>query len=61
MPMLEHPRAENKVGDPEALLTSIIRDMVVELWPNKGHRPVTLDSSLDSDLGLDSLARMELL
>ncbi|NIR29869.1 MAG: AMP-binding protein [Gammaproteobacteria bacterium] len=47
--------------DPEALLETV-RNLVVELYPHKrGQVHVSLDTSLDRDLGLDSLARMELL
>ena len=52
---------EPQTLDPESLLEAI-RDVVVELHPHLGARlDVTLDSSLDRDLGLDSLSRMELL
>ena len=47
--------------DPESLLGAI-RDVVAELHPHFGAgSEITLDSSLDRDLGLDSLSRMELL
>jgi acyl carrier protein len=59
--MIENSRAEDRLGDPEAQLLSIIQEMIIELRPKKEHRPITLDSSLDRDLGLDSLSRMELL
>jgi 1-acyl-sn-glycerol-3-phosphate acyltransferase len=46
---------------PEPLLETI-RELVLELHPAKqGRVRITLDTSLDRDLGLDSLARMELL
>jgi 1-acyl-sn-glycerol-3-phosphate acyltransferase len=38
-----------------------IKQLAVELHPDLSAVPVELDSSLDRDLGLDSLARMELL
>lgn len=44
-----------------AELLSEIRQLAVELHPDLDTAPVELDSSLDRDLGLDSLARMELL
>jgi 1-acyl-sn-glycerol-3-phosphate acyltransferase len=48
-------------GNEEALL-QLIRQLMDELHPNmRPPQSVTLDSSLDRDLGLDSLARMELL
>ena len=47
--------------DPESLVAAI-REVVAELHPHLGTRAgITLDSSLDRDLGLDSLSRMELL
>ncbi|MEA2115878.1 MAG: AMP-binding protein, partial [Thermodesulfobacteriota bacterium] len=48
-------------GNDEALL-QLIRQLMDELHPDmRFSSPVTLDSSLDRDLGLDSLARVELL
>ncbi len=42
-------------------LLPLIEKLIAELHPDAaGHRQVTLDSELDRDLGLDSLARMEL-
>lgn len=42
-------------------LISIIAGLMEELNPDAArHRPITLDSRLDRDLGLDSLVRMEL-
>jgi acyl carrier protein len=44
------------------LLLNIIRELAVEINPRRTLRkPVTLDNSLVRDLGLDSLARVELL
>lgn len=46
----------------EESLLPIIAKLMAELHPDAvPHRPITLDSGLDRDLGLDSLARMELL
>ena len=45
----------------EAQVLSIVQAVVRELHPHRSETPVTLDSSLDRDLGLDSLARSELL
>jgi 1-acyl-sn-glycerol-3-phosphate acyltransferase len=45
----------------EAQVLGIVRAVVHELHPHRSDTPVTLDSSLDRDLGLDSLARSELL
>ncbi len=43
-------------------LLKIIEELMAELHPDAAHRQaIALDSSLDADLGLDSLARMELL
>jgi 1-acyl-sn-glycerol-3-phosphate acyltransferase len=45
-----------------ALLLKMIHELAVELHPRRPlKRPVTLDSTLGRDLGLDSLARVELL
>lgn len=42
-------------------LLPLVEQLVAELHPEAaGHRQVTLDSELDRDLGLDSLARVEL-
>ena len=47
--------------DADSLLVAM-REVVTELHPHLGARvEITLDSSLDRDLGLDSLSRMELL
>ena len=45
----------------EAQVLDIVRAVVHELHPHRTESAVTLDSSLDRDLGLDSLARSELL
>ena len=43
-------------------LLRIIADLLAELHPNLAlERQITLDSEIDRDLGLDSLARIELL
>jgi len=48
--------------EPASELIRIVRTLFAELHGKTGeHRRVTLDSSLDRDLGFDSLARMELL
>ena len=47
-------------NDPAARLLSIVEGMVRELKPGRSTAPVRLDSALDRDLGLDSLARVEL-
>ena len=53
--------AEPQPPDAQALVAAM-REIVAELHPHLGARAdVTLDSSLDRDLGLDSLSRMELL
>lgn len=49
-------------GGNEETLLQLIRQLMDELHPDmRLSRPLTLDSSLDRDLGLDSLARVELL
>ncbi|MEN8198621.1 MAG: AMP-binding protein [Thermodesulfobacteriota bacterium] len=56
-----HSRSEASVDPGETLLT-LIRQLMEELHPEQQlSRAITLDSSLDRDLGLDSLARVELL
>ncbi|UZP68123.1 AMP-binding protein [Desulfovibrio mangrovi] len=58
----ETPASTN--GTPEHvedLLLRLVRELVAELHPKAADRPVHLDHSIDRDLGLDSLARMELL
>ena len=54
------PEADDD-GALEAQVLGIVRAVVRELHPHRSQTPVTLDSSLDRDLGLDSLARSELL
>ena len=44
-----------------ALLLEQVREVAAELRPHLAEVPVTLDSSLDKDLGLDSLARVEVM
>lgn len=48
--------------EPASELLDIVRTLFAELHRQTGHdRHITLDSSLDRDLGLDSLARVELM
>ena len=54
------PEADDD-GALEAQVLGIVRAVVRELHPHRSQIPITLDSSLDRDLGLDSLARSELL
>ena len=59
-------RTQEAPAEPRSLdeqsLVAAMREIVAELHPHLGARAgVTLDSSLDRDLGLDSLSRMELL
>ncbi len=54
------PEADDE-GALEAQVLGIVRAVVQELHPHRSQTPITLDSSLDRDLGLDSLARSELL
>ena len=47
---------------PVEVLLGVVRQLLSELHPHRSNpAPVTLDSLLDRDLGLDSLERMELL
>jgi len=52
--------SSNTAGSAEALLDEV-RQLLVELHPQQQHPPIALDSILDRELGLDSLARIELL
>ncbi|MDW7771981.1 MAG: AMP-binding protein [Desulfobulbaceae bacterium] len=52
---------EHSNGVQAAELLAIIRGLAEELHPDQDVPAVTLDSSLERDLGLDSLSRMELL
>lgn len=45
----------------EIRLLEIVRELAVELSPERGRLRVTLDTSLDRELGYDSLSRVELL
>ena len=55
------PRTSRATSNQEALL-QLVRQLMDELHPDmRFSEPITLDSSLDRDLGLDSLARVELL
>ena len=61
--MTEHSNRENpKDSEPQLRLLAIITEMARELQPNRSSPPTpTMQSRLDRDLGLDSLARSELL
>ena len=66
MPSAMSDRAKEEPAGLRALdaesLVAAMREVVTELHPHLGARAeITLDSSLDRDLGLDSLSRMELL
>jgi 1-acyl-sn-glycerol-3-phosphate acyltransferase len=50
-----------EAGDPAERILAIIDDIRSELYPGVEHLPATLDSRLDKDIGLDSLAVAELL
>ena len=56
-----NPRTLQAAGHEETLL-QLVRQLMDELHPDmRFSQPISLDSSLDRDLGLDSLARVELL
>ena len=66
MPSAMPNRAKEQPAGPGTLdaqsLIEAMREVVTELYPHLGTRAeITLDSSLDRDLGLDSISRMELL
>ncbi|MDH5512180.1 MAG: AMP-binding protein [Gammaproteobacteria bacterium] len=52
-----HPGGEATAGD----LLTVVRSLAAELHPRRSPVPVSLDSSLERELGFDSLARVELL
>jgi Acyl-CoA synthetases (AMP-forming)/AMP-acid ligases II len=55
-------KASENSGDMVALLLKVVRELAAELHPHHtALQLATLDSALDRDLGLDSLARVELL
>ncbi|MFQ5582461.1 MAG: AMP-binding protein, partial [Mariprofundaceae bacterium] len=55
-----HGKQNNAIRTAEALLGQV-RQLRDELHPQQSHQLITLDSTLDRELGLDSLARIELL
>ena len=58
---VQEDSVESRTHDAQALVAAM-REIVAELHPHLDARAgITLDSSLDRDLGLDSLSRMELL
>ena len=66
MPSVMSDRVKEEPVEPRGLdarsLLAAMRDVVTELHPHLGRQAdITLDSSLDRELGLDSLSRMELL
>ena len=59
---MDHPLTESYPEENARILCELLRDLVMELRPGQvAPLRIDLDSSLDRDLGLDSLARMELL
>jgi acyl carrier protein len=49
-------------GDSGIILLRLVRDLVAELHPRQApSRPISLDSTLERDLGIDSLGRVELI
>jgi 1-acyl-sn-glycerol-3-phosphate acyltransferase len=52
---------ENTATEVASRLIDAVRAVAVELHPSRREAPLTLDSSLDRDLGFDSLGRAELL
>lgn len=63
--MIPSKDARTRAADKDAIadvLLTMVRSLVEELQPKRARRiDVTLDSTLDRDLGLDSLARTELI
>jgi len=61
MPIESKPKSSNQDKITLGLL-GVIQELVNELRPAKGRKlSLTLDSSLDTDMGLDSLGRVELI
>jgi 1-acyl-sn-glycerol-3-phosphate acyltransferase len=62
---LKTSHGQTEIGpdpEPASELLDIVRTLFAELHRQNGHdRHITLDSSLDRDLGFDSLARVELM
>jgi len=57
-----HGQTETPVTEPASELLDIVRTLFAELHRQSGpDRPIRLDSSLDQELGFDSLARVELI
>ncbi|MDX1697832.1 MAG: AMP-binding protein, partial [Thiohalobacterales bacterium] len=56
---MTEPTAQGNGQD--ALLLELIRELALELHPRRRRLRVTLDSTLDRELGFDSLSRVELL
>ncbi len=56
------PPTKNPSIISESALLEVVRQLVQELYPGRSlSAPISLDSSLDKELGFDSLGRMELL
>ncbi len=51
----------NRPDVTEAALLEIVQRLLQELYPGRSTAAISIDNSLDHDLGLDSLGRMELL
>ena len=60
--LMNEKRLMKEMDPAENILLNMVRELETELHPNSPvTRPVTLDSSLTDDIGLDSLSRVELL
>jgi 1-acyl-sn-glycerol-3-phosphate acyltransferase len=60
--MEQEPRQDASSHDTAAVLLEVLEQLTAELHPHRTNtRAISLQSSLDRDLGLDSLARVELL
>ncbi|BAU47636.1 acyltransferase [Sulfurifustis variabilis] len=58
---MDPEQASRPTPDLAAALLSAVTELGAQMQPARPPRPATLDSSLQRDLGLDSLARVELL
>jgi len=55
-----HPESRPIGGDDEALMLATVQELMMELHPSASPMSFGLDSLLDADWGLDSLALVEL-
>ena len=60
--MVNRVNSATDISKTAADLLQLVQGLAIEIHPDRSHaRSITLDSAFDSELGLDSLARVELL